>query len=193
MKKRRTGRFAAGLLLAAALAAAGMSPPLRAFESLPDALFLTSGAQTELRFTLPGSAELEAGSEAVISSFDQSATELGNTDDAHRGRAGRGGDAHLPPAGAHTGQDRFGDGGKGAHAHSRRSVRGRGAADRGRGGRRAPRRGQVAQPCLSGGHPARRPHFERQRHARGRLGAVARSHRRGRPRPYWRWRAARRR
>ena len=79
MKKRRTGRFAAGLLLAAALAAAGMSPPLRAFESLPDALFLTSGAQTELRFTLPGSAELEAGSEAVISSFDQSASELGNT------------------------------------------------------------------------------------------------------------------
>ena len=79
MKKRRTGRFAAGLLLAAALAAAGMSPPLRAFESLPDALFLTSGAQTELRFTLPGSAELEAGSEAVISSFDQSASDLGNT------------------------------------------------------------------------------------------------------------------
>ena len=62
MKKGRTGRFAAGLLLAAALAAAGMSPPLRAFESLPDALFLSSGAQTELRFTLPGSAELQAGS-----------------------------------------------------------------------------------------------------------------------------------
>lgn len=79
MKKGRTGRFAAGLLLAAALAAAGMSPPLRAFESLPDALFLSSGAQTELRFTLPGSAELQAGSEAVISSFDQSASELGNT------------------------------------------------------------------------------------------------------------------
>ena len=79
MKKGRSGRFAAALLLAAALAATGMSPPLRAFESLPDALFLKSGTQTELRFTLPGSAELEADSAAVISSFDQSASSLGST------------------------------------------------------------------------------------------------------------------
>ena len=79
MKKRRTGRFAAALFLAAALVAVGVSPPLRAFESLPDTLFLKSGAQTELCFTLPGSAELQTGSTAVISSFDQSATNLGST------------------------------------------------------------------------------------------------------------------
>ena len=79
MKKRRTGRFAAALFLAAALVAVGVSPPLRAFESLPDTLFLKSGAQTELCFTLPGSAELQTGSAAVISSFDQSATNLGST------------------------------------------------------------------------------------------------------------------
>ena len=79
MKKGRSGRFAAALFLAAALVATLMSPPLRAFESLPDALFLKSGAQTELRFTLPGNAELQADSAAVISSFDQSASDLGNT------------------------------------------------------------------------------------------------------------------
>ena len=44
MKKGRSGRFAAALFLAAALVATLMSPPLRAFESLPDALFLKSGA-----------------------------------------------------------------------------------------------------------------------------------------------------
>ena len=79
MKKGRSGRFAAALFLAAALVATLMSPPLRAFESLPDALFLKSGAQTELRFTLPGNAELQTDSAAVISSFDQSASDLGNT------------------------------------------------------------------------------------------------------------------
>ena len=79
MKKGRSGRFAAAVFLAAVLAAMGMSPPLRAFESLPDALFLKPGAQTELTFTLPGSVELQAGSAAVISSFDQGASSLGNT------------------------------------------------------------------------------------------------------------------
>lgn len=79
MKKGRSGRFAAALTLAAALLAAGMSPPLRAFESLPDALRLKSGTQTQLEFTLPGRAEIDGADAAVISSFDQSATSLGNT------------------------------------------------------------------------------------------------------------------
>ena len=79
MKKGRSGRFAAALLLAAALVAVGMSPPLRAFESLPDALYLKSGAQTQLEFTLPGRAEIEGADAAVISSFDQSAGSLGST------------------------------------------------------------------------------------------------------------------
>ena len=79
MKKGRSGRFAAALLFAAALVAACMSPPLRAFESLPDALSLKSGAQTQLEFTLPGNAEIHSDSAAVISSFDQSASSLGNT------------------------------------------------------------------------------------------------------------------
>ena len=64
MKKGRSGRFAAALTLAAALLAAGMSPPLRAFESLPDALRLKSGTQTQLEFTLPGRAEIDGADES---------------------------------------------------------------------------------------------------------------------------------
>lgn len=79
MKKCRSGRFAAAALIALALVMACMSPPFRAFEKLPDALYLKSGAQAQIEFTLPGTALLQSDSEAVIASFDQSAANLGNT------------------------------------------------------------------------------------------------------------------
>ena len=79
MKNGRSGRYAAAVLVVSALVAACMSPPLRAFESLPDALYLKSGAQTSLEFTLPGSALITSDSAAVISSLDQSVGSMGNT------------------------------------------------------------------------------------------------------------------
>ena len=180
MKTRRTGRFAAALFLAAALVAVGVSPPLRAFESLPDTLFLKSGAQTELCFTLPGSAELQTGSTAVISSFDQSTTNLGSTVTLTAGEEA--GEATLTyrllglipvkTVSVTVETERT--------LVPRRAVGGRGAADRRRGGGRLLGRGQDAQPRVSGGHPRRRPHRARGRHARHRLGAAARAHRRGR-------------
>ncbi|NLF28437.1 MAG: SpoIVB peptidase [Clostridiales bacterium] len=78
MKKGRTRRVV-GVLVAAMFVAACMSPPLRAFENLPDAVNLKSGSAAELHFTLPGTAELVSESETVISSFDQSLDSLGST------------------------------------------------------------------------------------------------------------------
>ena len=57
MKKGRTRRVV-GVLVAAMFVAACMSPPLRAFENLPDTVNLKSGSAAELHFTLPGTAEL---------------------------------------------------------------------------------------------------------------------------------------
>ena len=78
MKKGRTRRVV-GVLVAAMFVAACMSPPLRAFENLPDTVNLKSGSAAELHFTLPGTAELVSESETVISSFDQSLDSLGST------------------------------------------------------------------------------------------------------------------
>ncbi len=78
MKKGRKGRVV-GILAAAMLIAACMSPPLRAFEKLPDTVHLRSGAAAELHFSLPGTAELSDASETVISSFDQRLDSIGST------------------------------------------------------------------------------------------------------------------
>lgn len=79
MKKRRLGRFTGAILFVALLALAFSSPPMRALESLPDALYLRSGDSAQISFALPGSIEIEGDTAAVISSFDQSAASVGAT------------------------------------------------------------------------------------------------------------------
>ena len=162
-------------------------------KSLPDALFLKSGAQTELRFTLPGNAELQTDSAAVISSFDQSASDLGNTVTLTAGdEAGEATltyrllglipvktvavtvetERTLVPGGQSVGVALLTEG----------VVVGRLLG-----------RGQDAKPRLQGGHTRRRPHRARGRYARHRLRAAALAHLPKAAKPFWRSRAARKR
>ncbi len=90
MKNGRARRIL-GIWVAAAFVAACMSPPMRAFEDLPESVHLKSGAEAELQFSLPGVAEITSPNEAVIAGFDQSVTEMGNevtiTAGSHSGEA----------------------------------------------------------------------------------------------------------
>ena len=66
-------RRACGVVLAALIAALGMSPPVRALEVMPRVLYMKAGSAAELSFALPGSVELQQEETApVISSLDQS-------------------------------------------------------------------------------------------------------------------------
>ena len=76
--KRGWARRATGVLIALLFVAACMSPPMRAFERLPEALYLKSGSEARIDFVLPGTVELSQDSETVISSFDQSIAQLEN-------------------------------------------------------------------------------------------------------------------
>lgn len=78
MRKGRSRRIT-GVIIALMFVAACMSPPMRAFENLPEKLYLKAGTQAQIDFTLPGTAELSQTSQAVISGFDQSVSQIGNS------------------------------------------------------------------------------------------------------------------